>query len=432
MADFEYDVCVVGTGRVGLPLALALIGVGYRVAGVDRDERLRKAINIGKMPFHEPGFEAVVATGKLRVFDSFEAVAHSRNIIITVGTPLHSHIETDLDQVRAVLFAIKPYLRQDQLICLRSTVAPGTTRYVSRWLAMHAGLRVGHDVRLAMCPERLAEGKAREELGTLPQIIGSEDTLSAEAAEALFTPLGCEMLHTDYVSAELTKLFNNTARYIHFAVANQFAIISDLFGANVHEVRRLANHKYPRGQIAMPGLTAGTCLRKDFGMINEWSPYPDLLLSAWKVNEYMPAFLVKHMKQRTKLHGCKVAVLGYSFKADTDDVRDSLSPKLLRYLERELPIELCVSDRCLPDPLPNADMASSWRNWPESEALNDADCVFVAVNHAGYREVLQVLAESQPQTWIADIWNVGEIDLIFYQASELRSSDATKRGEVTR
>jgi UDP-N-acetyl-D-mannosaminuronic acid dehydrogenase len=70
--------------------------------------------------------------------------------------------------------------------------------------------------------------------------------------------------------------FNNAARYVHFAVANQFAIICDTFGADVHQVRELANYRYPRNKIALPGLTAETCLRKDFGMINEWSPYPDL------------------------------------------------------------------------------------------------------------------------------------------------------------
>ena len=103
---------------------------------------------------------------------------------------------------------------------------------------------------------------------------------------------------TDYVSAELVKLFNNIARYVHFAVANQFALVADTFGANIYEIRRLANHEYPRSHIAMPGLTAGTCLRKDFGMINEWSPYPDMLLAAWKMNEFIPAFLVQHLGKR--------------------------------------------------------------------------------------------------------------------------------------
>ena len=223
---------------------------------------------------------------------------------------------------------------------------------------------------------------------------------------------------TDYVSAELVKLFNNIARYVHFAVANQFALVADTFGANIYEIRRLANHEYPRSHIAMPGLTAGTCLRKDFGMINEWSPYPDLLLAAWKMNEFIPAFLVSHLKQRTAVHDRRIAVLGYTFKMDTDDTRDSLVPKLVRYIERELPTEIRISDHNLPDPIVS-DSGQSIRNWSAEDACNEVDCVFVATNHSGYDSVLNRLATDSPQTWIVDIWNVGGADRIFYQASSL-------------
>lgn len=415
---FEYDACVVGTGRVGLPLALSLLEVGHRVVGVDRDARMRELINAGSMPFHEPGFEELIAQRQLQVVEGYEVIGASRAIIFTVGTPLHAHIETDLSQVSAVLAAIGPHLREGHLICLRSTVAPNTTRYVARWLEQHTGLRIGRDIGLAMCPERLAEGKAREEIHALPQIIGTEDDYSRELADAMFAPLGCELLHTDYVSAELVKLFNNAARYIHFAVANQFSIICDLFGADIHRVRDLANHNYSRSHIALPGFTAGTCLRKDFGMINEWSPYPDLLLSAWKVNEFMPAFLVQHMLRRTPLHGRRVAVLGYSFKADTDDVRDSLAPKLVRYIERELPQQLRVSDQWLPDPIPG-EADGSRRNWPEDQVIEGIDCVFIATNHSGYGRLIRQLAQRSPAVWIADIWNVGGCDKIFYKAGEL-------------
>lgn len=418
MTAFEYDACVIGTGRVGLPLALSLMEAGHRVVGVDRDEQLREFINDGMMPFHEPGFDELIESGRVHVVADYNVIASSRAVIITVGTPLHAHIETDLSQIRSVLDAIRPYLQKGQLICLRSTVAPRTTRYVARWLEHHTELRIGGDIGLAMCPERLAEGKAREEIHMLPQIVGTEDSYSRQLAETLFAPLGCELLYTDYVSAELVKLFNNAERYIHFAVANQFSIICDLFGADIHKVRDVANHNYSRSQIALPGFTAGTCLRKDFGMINEWSPYPDLLLSAWKVNEFMPAFLVQHMLQRTTLHGRRVAVLGYSFKADTDDVRDSLAPKLMRYIEREMPEEVRVSDHWLPDPLPDG-TDRVLRNWPADTAVSDVECIFIATNHSGYGKLVRQLAQRSPNVWVADIWNVGGCGKIFYSTSEL-------------
>ncbi|MBA3454744.1 MAG: nucleotide sugar dehydrogenase [Deltaproteobacteria bacterium] len=415
---FEYDVCIVGTGRVGLPLGLSLMETGALVTGVDRDAALRDQVNSGKMPFQEPGYTELVGTRRFQIHDSPSVIANARALVITVGTPLHNHIETDLGQVRSVLESIAPHLRPGQLLCLRSTVAPGTTTYVARWLERHTKLVLGRDLGLAFCPERIVEGKAYEELRTLPQIIGTQDAASAEAAAALFGRLTNDLLHSDFVTAELVKLFNNITRYVHFALANHLALVSDTLGANIFEIQRLTNYKYPRHGVASPGFTAGTCLRKDFGMINEWTPYPDLLLSAWKMNEYMPMFIVQHLKQRTQIFERRIVVLGYTFKADSDDTRDSLVPKLLRYVERELPTELRVSDHHLPDPIVDPSYGTA-RNWNAKAAIEDADSVIIATNHTGYGNVLRELCVRRPDAWVADLWNVGKIGKVFYQAREL-------------
>ena len=140
-----------------------------------------------------------------------------------------------------------------------------------------------------------------------------------------------------------------------------------------------------------------------------------MLLSAWKMNEYIPAFLVKHLSQRISLQDRVVVVLGYTFKQDTDDTRDSLAPKLVRYLERSLPAEIRVSDHHLADPIPDAGNGII-KNWPLAEALRGAECVFVATNHTGYRAALRTLP---PHVWIADLWNVGGADQVFYPAGAL-------------
>lgn len=418
MQEFKHDVCVIGTGRVGLPLALSLMEVGLNVTGLDVDTALIAAVDAGEMPFLEPGYDALIAKRQLKIHQDPEIVASSRALIITVGTPLHNHIETDLSQLQRVLSSLLPHLRVGQLVCLRSTVAPGTTTFVRRFLAQKTGLEIGAQLRVAFCPERIAEGKAYEELRTLPQIIGTQDDESRAAAAALFEPLAPELLHTDYVSAELVKLFNNIARYVHFAVANQFALIADDFDANIYEIRRMANYKYPRSSLATPGFTAGTCLRKDFGMINEWSPYPDMLLSAWKMNEYIPAFMVAGLQKRVPLYERPVAMLGYTFKKDTDDTRDSLAPKLYRYIQRALPSWVRVSDHHLPAMI-TQDSGDQLKNWPVEEALDGAECVFVAANHTGYDDALRAFAARNPEAWIADLWNVTEADKIFYQAKTL-------------
>ena len=426
--DFAFDVCIVGTGRVGLPLGLSFIEAGLETVGYDINGDLRSAINSGVMPFNEPGYDELIASRRFRVEDTPSIAAQCATIILTVGTPLHNHIETDLSQIQGVLEDLIPHLRRGQLLCLRSTVAPGTTEFVRRWIERYTDFRVGQDFYLAFCPERLAEGKAYVEVRTLPQIIGTEDPASKERAESLFGALTKERLHTNFVTAELVKLFNNILRYVHFALANNFAMIADNFGANIYEARRIANHNYPRSFLAAPGFTAGTCLRKDFGMINEWNPYPDIFLSAWKLNEYVPNFLVENLGRRVSLHNKVVAVLGFSFKANTDDIRDSLVPKLWRYIHRQMPAEIRISDHQLPDPIPEPEIRSP-RNYPAEEAVAGADVVFVATNHDGYDEILQKVAVHSPDAWIADIWNVGGVDQVFYRAAALLDGDGDGAAE---
>src|SRR5438445_6523507 len=143
--------------------------------------------------------------------------------------------------------------------------------------------------------------------------------------------------------------------------------------ANVFEVIELINRDYPRGGIARPGLTAGTCLRKDFTFSEERSAGPGMLLAVSRVNETIPLFLVEGIRRRLgALANRKIAVLGLAFKADTDDERDSLAHKLIRLLEREL------ADVAVHDPHVAGPTASL------SEALQDAEAVFVAANHSEF------------------------------------------------
>ena len=159
----------------------------------------------------------------------------------------------------------------------------------------------------------------------------------ARAAE-LFEAFGTEIVQTTPAQAELAKIWTNILRYAQFALPNLLMMECEQYGANVFDVIDLINHDYPRGGIAAPGLTAGACLRKDFAFSEERSSAPGMLLAVSRVHETVPLFLVKGLKSRLggSLRDRKVAVLGLTFKRDSDDVRDSLSGKLIRLLEREL------------------------------------------------------------------------------------------------
>jgi len=194
-------------------------------------------------------------------------------------------------------------------------------------------------------------------------------------------------------------------------------------GANVFEVIDLVNHDYPRGGMAMPGLTAGTCLRKDFAFSEERSNAPGMLLAVSRVNEAVPLFLVEGVKRRMGgLGSRKVAVLGLTFKRNTDDERDSLSHKLIRMLEREL-ADVAVCDPHAPTP-----------TQPLGEAVQDADVVIVATNHSefeGPAALREILARASEECLLVDPWNaLGTAQAFLYAAEAamlLRAPEADLR-----
>src|SRR4029077_7594108 len=189
-----------------------------------------------------------------------------------------------------------------------------------------------------------------EEIGTLPCIVGGVGDGSGSRAAELFSVFGAPIVQTTPVQAELAKIWTNILRYATFALPNLLMMDCERYGANVFDVIELINRDYPRGGMAMPGLTAGTCLRKDFAFSEERSNAPGMLLAVSRVHETVPLFLVDGVKRRLgTLRERRVAVLGLAFKRDTDDERDSLSHKLIRLLEREL-ADVAVHDLVVASP----------------------------------------------------------------------------------
>jgi UDP-N-acetyl-D-mannosaminuronic acid dehydrogenase len=399
---------------VGLPLALSFASRGARVLGVDNDADLLASVRAGRMPFGEAGtqelLEQVLANGQLTLADRAADAAQAENIVITIGTPSFSHIESDLGQVRSAVDDLLPHLRVGHALILRSTIAPGTTQFIAGYLEKRRDLRVGDDVFVAHAPERIAAGRFLEEISTLPCIIGGVDEASTERAAKVFELFGAPIVRTTPVQAELAKIWTNILRYATFALPNLLMMDCERYGANVFEVIELINRDYPRGGIAMPGLTAGTCLRKDFAFSEERSNSPGMLLAVSRVNESVPLFLVEGLERRLgSLNSRKVAVLGLTFKRDTDDERDSLSPKLIRLLEREL-ADVAISD-------PHASTPTQ----PLEEAVKDADAVIVATNHSEFEHpsvLSSIISTASPECLLVDPWNTFGTAQVFVYARE--------------
>jgi UDP-N-acetyl-D-mannosaminuronic acid dehydrogenase len=399
------DVSVIGLGRVGLPLALCFADAGLSVAGVDRDPERLEALRARRMPFKEPGTDELLARVSLDLSPRAADAAQADSIVLTLGTPAFSHVEIDMGDIRSVLDDLLPLLREGQLLVLRSTVAPGTTEFVAGYLEKHRGFKVGEDLFVAHVPERIAADRFIEEIGTLPCIVGGVGEASGARAAQLFEVLGAPIVHTTPVQAELAKIWTNILRYATFALPNLLMMDCERYGANVFDVIDLINRDYPRGGIASPGLTAGTCLRKDFAFSEEKSNAPGMLLGVSRVHESVPLFLVDGVKRRVgSLRERKVAVLGLAFKRDTDDERDSLSHKLIRLLEREL-ADVAVHDPVVSTPTTGFD-----------EAVRGADVVIVATNHSAFDDALGRIGQD---ALVVDPWNALGAGQVFAYASEV-------------
>ena len=424
---FAHDVAVIGLGRIGLPLALAFADRSLRVVGVDRDSGMLDRVRDGVMPFQETGtqelLERTLTADRLTLSEQIEDSAAAESIVLTLGTPSLQHVEIDISQIRSVLDALLPVLRPGHSIVLRSTIAPGTTEFVAGYIEKHRGLRVDEEILVAHVPERVAVNHFLEELQTLPQIVGGVGERSTRKAAELFSVFGAPILETAPVQAELAKIWTNIYRYASFALPNLLMMDCEQYDANVFEVVDLINRDYPRGGIARPGLTAGSCLRKDFNFSEERSRAPGMLLAVSRVNESVPHFLVEGVKRRVgSLRERKVAVLGLTFKAESDDLRDSLSPKLIRFLERELADVTC-HDAVAPTP----------DSEPLETALHAADIVVCATDHSLYRQssTLEMIRErSAPGCLLVDPWNAFGLSQVFAHVDEAPPSRGPMTGEA--
>ncbi len=373
---FEHDVTIVGgCGHVGLPLGLALAGTGCRVVLYDTSVAAVDVVNAGAMPFQEAGaaelLAAVRESGRLRATVDPGSIASGEHVVFVVGTPVDRYLSPDIDAVSRAVSPLSDHLVDGQLVILRSTVYPGVTRGVARIIA-----KLGRDIDVSFCPERIAEGHALEELSSLPQIVSGITPRATARAAALFRRLTPEIVELAPDEAELAKLFTNTWRYIKFAVANQLYAIANDSGLDYERIRYAVTHQYPRAaDLPGAGLTAGPCLLKDTMQITAFAENRFTLgQAAVMVNEGLPLYVIGKIEERFDLTDMTVGILGMAFKAESDDVRASLSYKLKRVLSGKAARVLCT------DPFVTVDQdLSSLEN-----VLAEADLLIIAAPHRGY------------------------------------------------
>jgi UDP-N-acetyl-D-mannosaminuronic acid dehydrogenase len=336
------DIGVIGGGgHVGLPLGIIFAGAGFSVTLIDQDEERLATVEDGEMPFREPGGERLLKDalqeGRLETTTDIAATETCDVLFVVIGTPIDEHHNPQMDNLTGLIDDMLPYLSEEQLIVLRSTVYPGTTSIVCDRLE-EAGLRVGEDIFLSFAPERVTQHRAFEEIVGLPQLIGAPDDHSYEYTEAIFdTILESECLRLRPVEAELGKLFTNMWRYLNFAAANEFYLIAESFAShyelNIHRILSRTAQEYPRFDVPSPGTNVGgPCLTKDGWFLVDNIPYNELVSAAYQINEGMPSQIIDRMT-RLSADPDTVAILGMTFKANSDDIRNSVSFKMEKQLQ---------------------------------------------------------------------------------------------------
>src|ERR1700722_19387601 len=263
-AEPPVDICVVGgAGHVGLPLSIVFAAKNQRVLIYDKSQNSMDAIRSGRMPFMELGAEPllkdVLSKGNLTLTSRTEDVTGARTVIITIGTPVDEFLTPSLRVITRCFDELLPHLSEKQLIVIRSTVYPGVTDSLSKYLESK-----GKRLRLAFCPERIVEGQAIEELQTLPQIVSGTTPDAEDDAARLFGLIAPEVVRLAPIEAELVKVFSNAYRYIQFAVTNQFYMIATAANLDYYRILDGMKRDYPRSKnFPLAGFTVGPCLFKD-------------------------------------------------------------------------------------------------------------------------------------------------------------------------
>lgn len=342
----QAQVGIIGLGYAGLPMAVEIGEAGFRVVGLDIDGARVAALNDGLSPVSDVASSAVAKlrhAGLLRATTDFEALAEVDVAIICVPTPLTAQRQPDLRFVEAAGDAVARRLHRGMMVILQSTCAPGTTREVLLPRLAATGLRVGEDFHLVFAPERIDPGNERFTVRNTPKLVGGVTPTCTEAACVLFRQFINEVVPVSSPDvAEMSKLVENTFRFINISFINEMALLCDRLGINIWEVIEAASSKpfafmphYPSAGVGghcipvVPMYLEAVAQRH--GMAAQ------LIEVSAQINDEMPRLVAHKVKEALAergrpLAGARVVLLGITYKPNIADTRESAALRVLSAL----------------------------------------------------------------------------------------------------
>ena len=393
--DKSAKIGIVGLGYVGLPLALAFSEAGFRVLGLDIQQKRVDLVNQGKSYVSDVCDErlsAALANRALEATTDQSRLKEVDAICICVPTPLTKTKEPDLSYVICESEEISKYLRAGQLVILESTTYPGTTREVVLPILQRSGLKLGVDFYLAFSPERVDPGNKKYTIKNIPKIVGGINPESTNLAESLYrqvadvvVPVSCPEV------AEMAKVVENVFRSVNIALVNELAQLCERMGISVWEVINTASNK-PFGYMLFypgPGV-GGHCIPLDpYYLANkakEYDFHTRFIELAAEINEHMPYYVASRIMEALNtrgksLNGANVLVLGVAYKKDVEDIRDSPSLKLIQLLQ-EKGAKVSYNDPYIPQIQVSQNTLSSVDL--TEERLSAMDCAIIATDHSYY------------------------------------------------
>jgi UDP-N-acetyl-D-mannosaminuronic acid dehydrogenase len=378
------NICVIGLGYIGLPTASLLATKGYTVFGVDVSQKVVDTINQGKIHIVEPDLDILVksAVGSGNLKAGLQPI-ESDIFIIAVPTPFKDGKKPDLSYVDKATRTIAPFVKPGNLVILESTSPVGTTDEVVATILKEHGHKVGEDVFVAHCPERVLPGRILIELVENDRVVGGINDASTQVTVEFYeTFVRGEVLATTAKTAEMVKLTENSFRDVNIAFANELSMICDDENISVWEVIALAN-RHPRVNILNPGPgVGGHCIAVDPWFIVDRSPqHSRLIKTAREVNDHKPEWVLERVRAKAaKFKQPTIACLGLSFKADVDDLRESPSVEIVEQLKKENIGTLLIAE-------PTLESHPHFELHHYEAAIKAADIVLILVDHKPFKKL---------------------------------------------